>query len=349
MTTSNKRISSVDPILPPIDLLNKLPVGEDSENLISQTRTAIGNILHKRDSRFLIVTGPCSVHDPESALDYARWLKPLRDQYASELEIVMRVYFEKPRTTIGWKGLINDPDLDQSYNVDKGLEIARKVLLDINNLGVPAGCEFLDAVTGQYYADLVSWGAIGARTTESQIHRELASGLSCPVGFKNGTNGNVDIAADAVIASQAKHIFLSPTELGTTALFTTSGNDDGHIILRGGTQPNYDASSVKNATAALQKRNITTGIMVDFSHANSQKNFKNQIKVAQDVANQVASGNHDLVSCMIESHLIEGRQDITCPNHLVYGQSITDACVGTEDTKMVLEVLAESVAKRKLG
>ena len=347
MTTSNKRISSIEPILPPKELLDQFPLGVDSEDLINKTRSAIGDILHKRSDRFLVITGPCSVHDPKSALEYATRLKQLRAQYTEQLEIVMRVYFEKPRTTIGWKGLINDPDLNQSYNVDKGLAVARQVLLDINQLGVPAGCEFLDAVTGQYYADLVSWGAIGARTTESQVHREIASGLSCPVGFKNGTNGNVVIAADAVIAAQSQHRSLSPTEFGTTALFTTNGNEDGHIILRGGTQPNYDSESVKHAVEILRQRGIDTGIMVDFSHANSQKQFKNQLSVASDVAKQVAEGNTALVSCMIESHLVEGRQDAKPDQALCYGQSITDACISLDDTELVLKELASAVEKRR--
>ena len=347
MTTSNKRISSIEPILPPKELLDRFPLGADSEALINKSRSAIGDILHKRSDRFLVITGPCSVHDPKSALEYATRLKQLRTQYAEQLEIVMRVYFEKPRTTIGWKGLINDPDLNQSYNVDKGLAVARQVLLDINQLGVPAGCEFLDAVTGQYYADLVSWGAIGARTTESQVHREIASGLSCPVGFKNGTNGNVVIAADAVIAAQSQHRFLSPTEFGTTALFTTNGNEDGHIILRGGTLPNYDSDSVEQAVEILRQRGIDTGIMIDFSHANSQKQFKNQLSVASDVAKQVAEGNTALVSCMIESHLVEGRQDAKPDQALCYGQSITDACISLDDTELVLKELASAVEKRR--
>lgn len=348
MTTSNKRITSIEPILPPKELLGRLPLSAESEGLINRTRNAVSDILHKRSDRFLVITGPCSVHDPKSALEYATRLKQLRAQFSEQLEVVMRVYFEKPRTTIGWKGLINDPDLNQSYNVDKGLAVARQVLIDINQLGVPAGCEFLDAVTGQYYADLVSWGAIGARTTESQVHREIASGLSCPVGFKNGTNGNVVIAADAVIASQSQHRFLSPTESGTTALFTTSGNEDGHIILRGGTQPNYDSKSVQNALATLASRGIDTGIMIDFSHANSQKQFKNQLNVAKDVAKQVAAGNTALVSCMIESHLVEGRQDAKPGHALCYGQSITDPCINFDDTEIVLEELAEAVEQRRL-
>ncbi len=347
MTTSNKRISSIDPILAPSELLSKLPSSDSIETLITQTRTRISDILHKKSKRFLVVCGPCSVHDPASAIEYAKKLAELRSHYANDLEILMRVYFEKPRTTIGWKGLINDPDLNQSYDVNKGLAIARQVLLDINQLGLPAGCEFLDAVTGQYYADLVSWGAIGARTTESQVHREIASGLSCPVGFKNGTNGNVTIAADAVIAAQAKHIFLSPTEQGNTALFTTAGNEDGHIILRGGTQPNYDTKSVYDASEVLAKRGIKTGIMVDFSHANSRKQYKNQLKVGTDIAAQIAAGNDNLVSCMIESHLVEGRQDAVPGKPSVYGQSITDACIHFADTESLIDELATAVRKRR--
>ncbi|RBP48773.1 3-deoxy-7-phosphoheptulonate synthase [Arenicella xantha] len=347
MTTANQRIRAIDPIQPPSALLLKYPLSGTAESLVNSTRNAISNILHKRDDRLLVIAGPCSVHDPKSALEYAKRLAELRQLHAADLEVVMRVYFEKPRTTIGWKGLINDPDLNQSFNVDKGLDVARKLLLDINQLGVPAGCEFLDAVTGQYYADLVSWGAIGARTTESQIHRELASGLSCPIGFKNGTKGDVDIAADAVIAARAPHIFLSPTEEGTTALFTTAGNEDGHIILRGGIQPNYDAKSVADAIKILDKRSIDTGIMIDMSHANSEKQHRNQLKVGQSIAEQLSAGNHDIVSCMIESHLVEGKQAIADRSSLVYGQSITDACIGFDDTEDLLATLAKAVQARR--
>ncbi|GHA20155.1 phospho-2-dehydro-3-deoxyheptonate aldolase [Arenicella chitinivorans] len=345
--TTNRRILAIDPICSPSELVERFPSSDAVAELVQATRNRISDILHKRDDRLLVITGPCSVHDPKSALEYAERLAPLRAQYANSLELVMRVYFEKPRTTIGWKGLINDPDLNQSYNVDKGLAVARKVLLDINSLGIPAACEFLDAVTGQYYADLVSWGAIGARTTESQVHRELASGLSCPIGFKNGTKGDVDIAADAVIAARAQHIFLSPTELGTTAQFTTAGNDDGHIILRGGSQPNYDEQSVADAVTMLQDRGIDTGIMIDFSHANSQKQYQNQLRVGTDVANQIADGNTNIVSCMIESHLIEGKQPIAPADQLVYGQSITDACIGFAQTETLLQTLSEAVLERR--
>jgi len=347
MSTANRRIRAIDPILPPSALLAQYPISPVVEQLVNNTRTSIGNILHKNDDRLLVITGPCSVHDPNSAIDYAKRLTKLRGRYQEDLEIVMRVYFEKPRTTIGWKGLINDPDLNQSYNVDKGLQVARRLLMDINQLGIPAGCEFLDAVTGQYYADLVSWGAIGARTTESQVHRELASGLSCPIGFKNGTKGDVDIAADAVIAAHAQHIFLSPTEEGTTALFTTTGNEDGHIILRGGSKPNYDSTSVLEAIEVLKKRNINTGIMIDMSHANSQKQHQNQIKVGKDIAEQLHAGNTDIVSCMIESHLVEGRQDINASEKLTYGQSITDACISFTQTEALLDQLATAVRIRR--
>jgi len=347
MSTANRRIRSIEPILPPSALLQKYPINSAVEDLVNSTREKISNILHKRDERLLVIAGPCSVHDPVSAIDYAKRLGRLRSQYKNELEIIMRVYFEKPRTTIGWKGLINDPDLNQSYNVDKGLQVARRLLIEINQLGVPAGCEFLDAVTGQYYADLVSWGAIGARTTESQVHRELASGLSCPIGFKNGTKGDVGIACDAVIAAQAQHIFLSPTEAGTTALFTTTGNNDGHIILRGGSQPNYDLESVLAASQSLKKRGIETGIMIDMSHANSQKQHQNQLKVGASIAQQLRAGDSDIVSCMIESHLVAGRQDIKANEDLTYGQSITDACIDFAQTEVLLNDLAAAVKTRQ--
>ena len=346
MSTSNKRIRSIDPIQPPHVLLSRYPLSPAADSLINTTRTAIGEILHGRDRRLLVVVGPCSIHDIDAALEYAGHLRRSRQQYKGQLEIVMRVYFEKPRSTIGWKGLINDPDLDRSFNVDKGLKLARKLLLELNNMGVPAGCEFLDAVTGQYYADLVSWGAIGARTTESQIHRELASGLSCPVGFKNGTGGNIDIAADAIISASTEHIFLSPTEQGQTALFTTRGNQDSHAILRGGHLPNYDTDSVQAAATELRRRDIKTGLMIDFSHANSSKQFSLQLEVGQDVANQIKVGSNDIVGCMIESHLKEGRQTVVKGVPLVYGQSITDACLNIQDTNDLLGELAEAVSIR---
>lgn len=347
MSTSNKRIKAIEPIQPPQDLLSRYPLSDAADALVNATRDAIGDILHGRDPRLLVVVGPCSIHDVDAAMEYAGLLSKARDRYADQLEVVMRVYFEKPRSTVGWKGLINDPDLDQSFKVNKGLELARKLLLDLNNMGMPAGCEFLDAVTGQYYADLVSWGAIGARTTESQIHRELASGLSCPVGFKNGTNGNINIAADAVISTNTEHIFLSPTEIGQTALFTTTGNQDAHLILRGGQQPNYDAESIAAAAQQLANRDIDTGIMIDFSHANSQKLHKNQLLVGADVAGQISAGNHTIIGCMIESHLQEGQQKVAAGQPLVYGQSITDACLSFADTESLLAQLAAAVVNRK--
>lgn len=346
MSTSNERIKSIDPIPPPHILLAQYPSSPQAEELVKGTRSKISDILHFRDPRLLVVVGPCSIHDVDAALAYAELLRGSRERHAEQLEIVMRVYFEKPRSTVGWKGLINDPDLNLSFNVNKGLQLARKLLVELNNMELPAGCEFLDAVTGQYYADLVSWGAIGARTTESQIHRELASGLSCPVGFKNGTNGNINIAVDAVISSGSEHRFLSPTESGQTALFTTSGNQDSHIILRGGQQPNYDAESINIAEQLLADWGIQTGLMIDFSHANSQKKFENQLPVGRQVAQQVAQGRKSIVGCMIESHLHEGRQSISEGQPLVYGQSITDACLGFADTEILLQVLADSVSRR---
>ncbi len=333
-------------MLAPQELFQKFPISDAVSELIQQVRSNISEIIHRRSNRFLVVVGPCSIHDTKAAIEYATRLSSLRQQYQQQLEIVMRVYFEKPRTTIGWKGLINDPELNGSYNVNKGLQIARELLIDINELGVPAGCEFLDAITAQYYADLVSWGAIGARTTESQIHRELASGLSCPIGFKNGTNGNVDIAADAVIAAKNQHVFPGLTEQGNSALFTTAGNHDGHVILRGGSQPNYDADSVKQAVSELEKRTISTGLMIDMSHANSQKQFQKQVDVGESIATQIKSGSTDIVGCMIESHLVEGNQKVELGKELVYGQSITDACINFETTESVIADLADAVKDR---
>ncbi len=344
MTTSNQRIKAIEPIQPPSILLRDLPLQPSAAALINETRQTVSEILHGNDPRLLVIVGPCSIHDPEAAVEYAERLAVVRKRLADKLEIVMRVYFEKPRTTIGWKGLINDPDINSTFNVDRGLQVARQLLLDINNLGVPAGTEFLDAVTGQYYADLISWGAIGARTTESQVHRELASGLSCPVGFKNGTNGNVNIAIDAVKAASTQHSFLSPTEAGQTALFRTSGNQDAHIILRGGKQPNYDQRSVADACRELELREVATGLMIDFSHANSRKDFRRQLEVGTEVAQQLKDGSQCIRGCMIESHLEEGRQDIAPKSELDYGKSITDACLGFGDTEVLLERLADAMA-----
>ena len=310
---------------------------------------AIHRILHGSDDRLLVVIGPCSIHDYDAAIEYARRLKGERDRLGADLQIVMRVYFEKPRTTVGWKGLINDPRLDGSYKINEGLRLARKLLWEINELGLPCATEFLDTITPQYTADLISWGAIGARTTESQVHRELASGLSCPVGFKNGTDGNIRIAVDAIKAAAAPHHFLSVTKAGHSAIVSTNGNEDCHVILRGGKKPNYDAASVDAACTDLGKSGLAARVMVDFSHANSSKQFKLQIEVARDVAAQLAAGEDRIFGVMVESHLKEGRQDLRPGIALDHGMSITDACLGWEDSVMALEILAEAVRQRRLA
>jgi 3-deoxy-7-phosphoheptulonate synthase len=321
------------------------------EKLITQTRKNIHHIMHGKDDRLLVVIGPCSIHDPAAALEYARRLKPLRDKYANTLEIVMRVYFEKPRTTVGWKGLINDPYLDESYRIDEGLRIARQLLIEINRLGLPAGSEFLDAISPQYIGDLIAWGAIGARTTESQVHRELASGLSAPIGFKNGTDGNIKIATDAIQAAAGGHHFLSVHKNGQVAIVQTKGNKDCHIILRGGKAPNYDAASVTAACQELEKAKLPTRLMVDCSHANSSKQHERQIDVTQDIAKQIRSGSHHVFGVMIESHLQGGAQKFTPGKddigQLEFGKSITDACLGWDDSANCLKVLSEAVAARR--
>jgi 3-deoxy-7-phosphoheptulonate synthase len=314
---------------------------------VYETRRAIHDILRRDDDRLLVVIGPCSVHDPKAALEYANKLIPVRERLKDDLLIVMRVYFEKPRTTVGWKGLINDPDLDESYQINKGLNLARELLLQINNMGLPAGTEFLDLISPQYIADLISWGAIGARTTESQGHRELASGLSCPVGFKNGTDGTMGIAVDAMRAAERPHVFLSLTKAGRSAIFNTTGNRDTHVIMRGGERPNYDRESVAEATEAMSRAGLTPNLMIDFSHANSRKRHERQIDVGEDVAHQIARGNHDIVGAMIESHLVGGRQDLGDGSGLTYGQSITDACLAWKDSEPLLEMLADAVRQRR--
>ncbi len=344
--TSNNRIQEIRPVESPAEVLQKIPSTAATDQLVTESRDRISNILHKKDKRLLVVVGPCSIHDVNAAMEYGERLAKLREKHKDRLEIVMRVYFEKPRTTVGWKGLINDPDLDESFNINKGLELGRQLLVDINALGVPAGSEFLDIVTGQYYADLVSWGAIGARTTESQVHRELASGLSCPIGFKNGTDGNTKIALDAIKSSNEPHIFLSPTDSGRTGIFKTTGNSDAHIILRGGRTPNYDTRNVNTVLGELQARGIDTNIIVDCSHANSEKKYARQNLVVKDIADQIESGQMGLGGVMLESHLVEGRQDVVPGNPLVYGQSITDACLGWDDTEAALSVLASAIDKR---
>jgi 3-deoxy-7-phosphoheptulonate synthase len=346
--TENLRIASIRAVSTPSQVQVELPLSEAAAQTTVGARREVQQILQGRDDRLLVVVGPCSIHDPQAALEYAARLKPLRAQLGRQLQILMRVYFEKPRTTVGWKGLINDPGLDDSYDIDRGLRLARRLLLDLNDLGVPAGVEFLDILTPQYIADLVSWGAIGARTTESQLHREMASGLSCPVGFKNGTDGSVKVAVEAVQSARNPHRFLSLTRTGETAIFETRGNADTHIILRGGSSgTNYDAKSVEAACAALGKAGVQPQVMIDFSHANSQKQHKRQLAVAQDVGQQIAGGDSRIIGVMVESHLVEGRQDIGPRDKMVYGQSITDACIHWDDTVELLRGLAASVAQRQ--
>ena len=346
-STEDLRIKEIKEVVTPLELHDACPITEKATDTVSRTRQEIHDILHGNDDRLLVVVGPCSIHDTVAAVDYAKNIKSIREQLQKDLLIVMRVYFEKPRTTVGWKGLINDPNLDDSYEINKGLRLARQLLLDINDLGVPAGTEFLDLITPQYIADLVSWGAIGARTTESQVHRELASGLSCPVGFKNGTDGTLNVAIDAVRAANRPHCFLSMTMAGHSAIFSTSGNEDCHIILRGGKQPNYDANSVNNAAATLLEAELKPQLMIDFSHANSQKKFQKQVEVGQDVAAQIGAGDSRIMGAMIESHLKEGRQDVEPGKDIVYGQSITDACINWETTVPLLETLANAVRQRR--
>ena len=336
--TDDVRIKAVTELLPPIAHLYELPISEAAADLVVRTRQEISDLVHGKDNRLLVIIGPCSIHDPKAALEYAERLLPLRKKYEKELLIVMRVYFEKPRTTVGWKGLINDPHLDGTFDINFGLRQARKLLLNLNEKGMPASTEFLDMITPQYYADLISWGAIGARTTESQVHRELSSGLSCPVGFKNGTDGNLKIAIDAIGAASHPHHFLSVTKTGHSAIVQTAGNRDCHVILRGGKEPNYDSSHVTAAAEACEKAGVPAKLMVDFSHANSRKDFKRQMEVAADIANQLRNGEDHIMGVMVESHLVEGRQD----KPVTYGQSITDACIGWADTEGLLAELAEA-------
>lgn len=346
--TEDLRIQSIREVTLPEKLHHELPTSDKAAETVARTRSEISDILHGRDHRLLVIMGPCSIHDPEAALDYARRLHALREQYAEDLLIIMRVYFEKPRTTVGWKGLINDPDLDGSFAIDKGLHVARKLLLDLNEMGMPAGVEFLDIVTPQYVADLVSWGAIGARTTESQVHRELASGLSCPVGFKNGTAGSVQIAVDAIGAANHEHVFLSLTQAGQAAIFTTAGNEDCHLILRGGSSaPNYDGESVDNATKQLEAGGLSPRLMIDFSHANSRKQPEKQFEVAQDVGGRVADGDGRIMGVMVESNLVAGKQKVQPGQPITYGQSITDGCLGWDDSETLAGQLAKAARKRR--
>ncbi len=346
--TDDLRIKEIKELVPPAHVLREFPLSDKAAEVTYNARQAIHRILHGADDRLLVIAGPCSIHDVKAAHEYAAKLKVECDRLAGDLLVVMRVYFEKPRTTVGWKGLINDPKLDGSFNINEGIRIARELLVGINELGVPAGCEFLDMITPQYIADLVSWGAIGARTTESQIHRELASGLSCPVGFKNGTDGNIRIAVDAIRAAAAPHHFLSVTKAGHSAIVSTAGNEDCHIILRGGKAPNYDAPSVDAAARGLAEAGLAQRLMVDFSHSNSSKNAQKQMDVGADITRQLSHGEERIFGIMVESHLKSGRQDLVPGKPLVYGQSITDGCISWEDTKKLLDTLADGVRRRRL-
>ncbi|MCX8961840.1 3-deoxy-7-phosphoheptulonate synthase AroG [Erwinia psidii] len=341
------RIKEIKELLPPVALLEKFPATEKAAQTVASARQAIHHILKNKDDRLLVVIGPCSIHDTVAAKEYAGRLLKLREELSDSLEVVMRVYFEKPRTTVGWKGMINDPHMDGSYQINDGLRIARKLLVEINDTGLPTAGEFLDMISPQYVADLMSWGAIGARTTESQVHRELSSGLSCPVGFKNGTDGTIKVAIDAINAASAPHCFLSVTKYGHSAIVETSGNSDCHIILRGGKEPNYSAHHVDLVKAGLEKAGLAPQVMIDFSHANSSKQFKKQLTVADDVAQQIAGGEKAITGVMIESHLVEGNQSLESGEPLVYGKSVTDACIGWEDTEKVLRQLADAVKARR--
>lgn len=345
--TDDLRIVEIKEVIAPATLHNELPITDESSRCVFTARAAVQKILHGEDDRLLVIVGPCSIHDPVAAREYAGRLKALRNALASDLMIIMRVYFEKPRTTLGWKGLINDPNLDDSFEINKGIRIARNLLLDLNEMGMPAGTEYLDLISPQYIADLVSWGAIGARTTESQVHRELASGLSCPIGFKNSTNGGLQVAIDAVGSAINPHHFLSVTKAGKSAIFSTTGNKDCHVILRGGKKPNYGPQGINEATSLLEKSGLAPRVMVDCSHANSLKQHEKQMEVGQSVANQLSAGEMRIFGVMVESHLVAGRQDIRPGVELIYGQSITDACIGWEDTESLLRMLACAVRERR--
>lgn len=345
--TDDVRINKSKELLPPVAVLEKFPATESASSTTFRSREAISNILKGEDDRLLVIIGPCSIHDPEAAIEYGKRLKVLRDELGDRLEIVMRVYFEKPRTTVGWKGLINDPYLNDTFKINDGLRMGRKLLLDLTDMGMPTASEFLDMITPQYVADLISWGAIGARTTESQVHRELASGISCPVGFKNGTDGNIKIASDAIRSASASHHFLSVTKYGHSAIIETAGNPDCHIILRGGKEPNYSADHVGSIKQELEASGLPQKVMIDFSHANSSKQYQRQMVVAEDVAGQLAGGENAIFGVMIESHLVEGRQDLVDGQAPTYGQSITDACIGWDDTDKVLRQLADAVEARR--
>ena len=345
--TDDLRIRELKELTPPSHLIREYPCSEHIASVTADARQALHNILHGQDDRLMVVIGPCSIHDTKAAMEYAQRLVKERVRFKGELEIIMRVYFEKPRTTVGWKGLINDPYLDNSFRINDGLRIARELLMNINELGLPAGTEFLDVISPQYVADLISWGAIGARTTESQVHRELASGLSCPVGFKNGTDGNIKIAVDAIKAASQPHHFLSVTKGGHSAIVSTNGNEDCHVILRGGKSPNYDAASVDAASKDLTASGLAARLMIDASHANSSKKPENQVPVCADIGSQIAAGDDRIVGVMVESHLVAGRQDLVAGKSLTYGQSITDGCIDWDSSLQVLEGLAAAVKTRR--
>jgi len=342
------RIGAVRPLITPALLQERVPVRDDTLALVETSRTAIADVLQGRDDRLVVIVGPCSIHDHDQALEYGHRLKAVADELHHDLAIVMRAYFEKPRTTVGWKGYINDPHLDGSFAINEGLERARRLLLELTTLGLPTGTEFLDLLSPQFIADLVAWGAIGARTTESQSHRQLASGLSCPVGFKNGTEGSIKVAADAILAARAPHAFMGMTKMGMAAIFETRGNDDCHVILRGGTSPNYDAAHVAASCETLRAAGLRERVMIDVSHGNSSKHHQRQIVVAHDVAAQIAAGEQRIIGVMIESHLEEGRQDLVRGAPLQRGLSITDACIGFAQTVPVLQELAAAVRARRL-
>ena len=347
--TDDLRIRELKELIPPSHLIREFSVSDKAATVVADSRNALHRILHGQDDRMMVVIGPCSIHDTKAAMEYAHRLAAERERFAPELEIVMRVYFEKPRTTVGWKGMINDPYMDNSFRINDGLRTARELLLNINELGLPAGTEFLDMISPQYVADLISWGAIGARTTESQVHRELASGLSCPVGFKNGTDGNIKIAVDAIKAASQPHHFLSVTKGGHSAIVSTGGNEDCHIILRGGKAPNYDAASVDAACRDIAAAGLASRLMIDASHANSSKKPDNQVPVCADIAAQVAGGETRIVGVMVESHLVGGRQDLVPGKELTYGQSVTDGCIDWDSSVKVLEGLANAVRQRRLA
>ncbi|MCL4104037.1 UNVERIFIED_CONTAM: hypothetical protein GTU68_034899 [Idotea baltica] len=345
--TDDLRIQKTTELISPEQLVEDLQVSEAAASTVANARQTIHNILAGEDDRLLAVVGPCSIHDPAAAREYAKTLKATADRLAKDLFVVMRVYFEKPRTTVGWKGLINDPDLNGTFQITKGLHLARHLLSDLADMGLPAGTEYLDLISPQYYADLISWGAIGARTTESQTHRELSSGLSCPVGFKNATDGDIQVAIDAIKSASQPHNFLSVTKQGHSAIFQTAGNEDCHIILRGGKHPNYDMFSVDDASAMLSKAGLASRIMIDASHANSRKIPARQVDVAKDIATQVTRGNRSIFGIMIESNLVEGRQNVVPGQDLVHGQSITDACINWDDTELIMDELAAAVRARR--